>query len=176
MIAPPLAGTNAAVFHVNWKALREMSTGNVATNRKARHDYHIEDQIEAGIALSGPEAKSVRARRVSLAESHARVEDGQVWVYGMHIARYGAGGRAEQDPTRRRRLLLHKSQIRRLERAVMQKGVTLIPLRVYFSDTGYAKVEIGLCRGKRQWEKREAIKRRDEQRRTEQALRDRQRQ
>ena len=152
-----------------------MSTGNVATNRKARHDYHIEDRIEAGIALTGPEVKSVRERRASLAESHARVEDGQVWVYGLHIARYAAGGRAEQDPTRRRRLLLHRRQIRRLERAVMQKGVTPIPLHMYFSDSGYAKLELGLCTGKRQWEKREALKRRDEQRRTEQALRDRER-
>ncbi len=148
-----------------------MSARNVATNRKASHDYHIEDRIEAGIALTGPEVKSVREHRVSLAESHARVEDGQAWVYGVHIARYRAGGRVDQDPTRRRRLLLHRSQIRRLERAVMQKGVTLIPLRMYFSDTGYAKLELGLCTGKRQWEKREAIKRRDEQRRTEQALR-----
>jgi len=149
-----------------------MGTANVATNRRARHDYHIHDSMEAGIELTGSEVKSVRGHRVSLAEAYARVEDGQVWVYGMHIAGYEAGGHADQEPTRPRRLLLRRSQIRQLDRAVQQKGVTLIPLSMYFANSGYAKVQLGLCVGKRQWEKREAIKERDEQRRTEQALRD----
>jgi len=153
--------------------VRQMSTGNVATNRKARHEYHIDDTIEAGIELTGAEVKSVRAHRVSLAEAYAAVEAGQIWLHGMHIAHYDASGHGEQDPTRSRRLLLHKSEIHRLERAVQQKGVTLIPLRMYFSGSGYAKIALGVCRGKRQWEKRETLKRRDEQRRTEQALRER---
>jgi len=148
----------------------------VATNRRARHEYAILDTIEAGIGLTGPEVKSVRARRVSLAEAYAQVEDGQVAIIGMHIARYDAGGRqVAAEPARNRRLLLHKGEIRRLERAVREKGVTLIPLRMYFNSRGYAKVELGLCRGKREYEKREAIKRRDEQRRTEQAIREYQR-
>jgi SsrA-binding protein len=173
-ITQPAADASlSAVYVVSEWTWAAMATGNVATNRKARHEYHIEESIEAGIELTGPEVKSVREHRVSLAESHARVEGGEVRVYGMHIARYDAVGPAQQDPTRPRRLLLHKSQIRRLERAVQQKGVTLIPLRMYFAGRGYAKVELGLCRGKRQWEKREAIKRRDEERRTQQALSER---
>jgi len=150
-----------------------MASQTVATNRRARHEYHIEDRIEAGIELTGPEVKSVRARRVSLAEAYAQVQDGEVLLENMHIARYHAGGsQVPHDPTRTRRLLLHKREIRRLERAVREKGITLIPLRMYFNDRGYAKIELGLCRGKRQYEKREAIKARDEQRRTDQAIRD----
>ncbi|MEA3400867.1 MAG: SsrA-binding protein SmpB [Armatimonadota bacterium] len=142
----------------------------VATNRRARHEYHILDTIEAGIVLTGPEVKSVRAHRVSLAEAYASVEDGEVWVHSMHIARYDAGRHTRQNPTRPRKLLLHKRQIRRLERDVQQKGVTLIPLRMYFAPSGYAKVELGICKGKREYEKREALKRRDEQRREERAI------
>ncbi len=149
-----------------------MSVDVVATNRRARHEYEIVDRIEAGIQLTGPEVKSARAHRVSLAEGYAAVEDGEVWLHGVHIARYEAGGYAVQAPTRPRKLLLHRRQINRLERDVMQKGVTLIPLRMYFSPRGYAKVELGVCRGKREYEKRESIKRRDEQRRAEQAIAD----
>ncbi len=153
-----------------------MPSETVATNRRARHDYHIEDTLEAGIELTGPEVKSVRARRVSLGEAYAQVQDGQVLLQNMHIARYDAGGaHVPQNPTRPRRLLLHRDEIRRLERAVREKGVTLVPLRMYFSERGYAKIELGLCRGKRQYEKREVIKARDEQRRTEQAISERQR-
>ncbi len=149
-----------------------MSVEVVATNRRARHEFEILDSIEAGIRLTGAEVKSVRAHRVSLAEGYAAVEGGEVWLHGIHIARYDAGGHAHQDPTRPRKLLLHKREIRRLERDVMHKGFTLIPLRVYFARSGYAKVELGVCRGKRQHEKREAIKRRDEARRAEQAVAD----
>lgn len=149
-----------------------MAVEIVATNRRARHEYHIKDRIEAGIELTGPEVKPVRAHRVSLAEAYATVEDGEVWLHNMHIARYNAGGYAHQNPTRPRRLLLHKREIRRLEREVQQKGVTLIPLRMYFAPSGYAKVELGVCTGKRQYEKRESIKRRDEKRREEQAVAD----
>jgi SsrA-binding protein len=144
----------------------------VATNRRAHHEYHINDRLEAGIELTGPEVKSVRAHRVSLAEAYATVEGDQAWLMNMHIAEYGSGGYAVQNPTRRRRLLLHKREIRRLAREVQQKGVTLVPLRMYFSPRGYAKVELCLCTGKREYEKRESIKKRDEQRRTDQAVAD----
>ena len=144
----------------------------VATNRRARFEYEILDSIEAGIQLTGPEVKSARARNVSLAEAYATIEGGQAWLHSMHMARYDAGGFAEQNPTRRRKLLLHKREIARLERDIQQKGVTLIPLRMYFGSSGYAKVELGVGRGKRQYEKRESIKKRDEKRRTDRAVAD----
>jgi SsrA-binding protein len=149
-----------------------MSVEIIATNRRARHEYHILDSLEAGIKLTGPEVKSVRAHRVSIAEAYAAVENDEVWIHSMHIARYDAGGYTSQDPTRPRKLLLRKGQIRRLKRQVEQKGVTLIPLRMYFAPSGYAKLELGICRGKRQYEKREAKKRRDEKRREERAIAD----
>jgi len=151
-----------------------MSSRTVATNRKARYEYSIEDSLEAGVELTGPEVKSVRDRRVSLGEAYARIDHrGQVWLENMHIARYDAGGKhTTQDPARTRRLLLHKREIRRLERGIREKGYTLIPLSMYFNERGYAKIELGLCRGKRQYEKRDAIKARDEQRRTDQAISD----
>jgi SsrA-binding protein len=154
-----------------------MSSRTVATNRKARYEYSIEDSLEAGVELTGPEVKSVRDRRVSLGEAYARIDHrGQVWLENMHIARYDAGGKhTTQDPARTRRLLLHKREIRRLERGIREKGYTLIPLSMYFNERGYAKIELGLCRGKRQYEKRDALKARDEQRRTDQAIRDHQR-
>ncbi len=147
-----------------------MAVETVATNRRARHEYHIDDKIEAGIKLTGPEVKSVREHRVSLAEAYATIERGEAWVYNMHIARYDAGGYTHQEPTRPRKLLLHKGQIRRLDRAIQQKGVTLIPLRMYFSESGYAKIELGVCTGKTKYDKRQAIKERDERRREERAV------
>jgi SsrA-binding protein len=149
-----------------------MAVETVATNRRARHEYHINDRIEAGIKLSGPEVKSVRAHNVSLAEAYATVENGEAWIHGMHIGKYNAGGYVHQNPTRRRKLLLHKREIRRLERDVQQKGITLIPLRMYFSPSGYAKIELGVCTGKTQYDKRRSIKARDEKRREEQAVAD----
>ena len=144
---------------------------NVATNRRAYHDYFVEDKIEAGIELQGPEVRSVRKHHVSIGEAHAEVREGEIWLIGMHITPYQAA-HMSMDPLRTRRLLLRKNEIRRLERRVLQKGYTLIPLRVYFGPSGYAKVEIGLCRGKRQYDKREAIAEREAARRTERALRD----
>ncbi len=149
-----------------------MSVEIVATNRRARHEYHILDSLEAGIKLTGPEVKSVRAHRVSIAEAYAAVENDEVWIHSMHIARYDAGGYASQDPARPRKLLLRKGQIRRLKRQVEQKGVTLIPLRMYFAPSGYAKIELGICKGKKQYEKREAKKQQDEKRREERAIAD----
>ena len=147
-----------------------MAVETVATNRRARHEYHINDNIEAGIQLTGPEVKSVRAHRVSLAEAYATIEQGEAWIHNMHIAKYNAGGYAHQDPTRSRKLLLRKGQIRRLGREVQQKGVTLVPLRMYFSQSGYAKIELGVCRGKTQYDKRQSIKARDEKRREQRAV------
>lgn len=144
----------------------------IATNRRARHEYEIIDTFEAGIQLTGPEVKSARAHRVSLAEAYATVENGEVWLVGMHISRYDAGGYAPQDPMRPRKLLLHRREIDRLAREVAQKGHTLVPLRIYFAPSGYAKVELGVARGKKQYEKRDAIKTRDEERRAAQAIAD----
>ena len=144
----------------------------VATNRRARYDYAIDDSLEAGIVLEGCEVKSVRARHVSLGEAYASVEGGEVFVHGMTISPY-APARDNPDPTRDRKLLLNRPQIRRLQRAVREKGYTLIPLKMYFNERGIAKIELGLCHGKRQYDKREAIAERDYERRTQQALAER---
>ena len=150
-----------------------MGNRNVATNRKVRHEYFVDRSYEAGIELRGAEVKSLRAGNVSLNECYAQVHDGQVWVHGMHISPYKhATGTEPPDPVRRRRLLLKKQQIATLDRQVRQKGYTLIPLRVYFNERGYAKIELGLCRGKRQYDKREAIAERDMQREAERERRE----
>ena len=150
----------------------EVSNGTVATNRRARYDYFIEDTFEAGLALKGAEVKSLREHHVSIQEAHAALEGGEVWLYNMHIAPYKPASQEDLNPYRRRKLLLRKSEIRRLNRAVQQKGYTLVPLKIYFTQRGYAKVLLGLARGKRQYDKREAIKERDSRRRTEWALRE----
>ncbi len=128
----------------------------IATNRRARHEYHIEESFEAGLALTGTEVKSLRSGRASLTEAYARVERGEVWLHHLHIPPYDAGNIFNHDPLRRRKLLLHQRQIRRLEGKASQKGYTLIPLRLYFSR-GKVKVEIALARGKKLFDKREAI-------------------
>lgn len=153
---------------------RKDSAGDrtAATNRRAFHDYAVEDRVVAGIALAGPEVKSVRAHHVNLADAYAEIRDGEVWLIGMQISPYKAATHVSVDPLRERKLLLQKQEIRRLERQVRQKGYTLIPLRLFFAPSGYAKVELGLCRGKRQYDKREAIAEREAQRRTERAMRD----
>ena len=148
-----------------------MSESTVATNRRARYDYFVADTVDAGMVLQGSEVKSLRDHRTSIQEDYAAVGDGEVWLYNMHIAAYPAS-LTNPDPYRRRKLLLHKSEIRRLDRAVQQKGYTLIPLKIYFTDRGHAKVQLGLCRGKRQYDKREAIKERDFERRKQQAWRE----
>jgi SsrA-binding protein len=143
-----------------------------ASNRRAFHDFFIDDKIEAGVVLLGPEVKSVRAHHVSLTEAHAEIRNGEVWLLGMHITPYAATGHTDLAPIRPRKLLLTKREIERLDRQVKQKGYTLVPLRIYFSDRGYAKVELGLARGKRQFDKREAIAERDAQRQVDRALRE----
>ena len=151
-----------------------MPGDNVATNRRAFHDFFVEDRLEAGVALAGHEVKSVRQHHVSLDEAWVEVRGGELWVKSMSIKPYQTGpGQPPLDPTRDRKLLLRRAEITRLQRQVRQKGYTLIPLRMYFTARGYAKLEVGMCRGKRQYDKRETLKARDEQRSTERALAER---
>jgi SsrA-binding protein len=138
------------------------------TNRRARHDYFIDETFECGIALAGGEVKSIRDGKANLRDSYARVEHGEVWLYSMHIAPY-TFARAELDPERRRKLLLHRREIDELERLTTQKGATLVPLRCYFKDRR-VKIELGVGRGKRSYDKRHTIAERDAQRETERAL------
>lgn len=144
----------------------------VATNRKARHDYSIEDTIEAGIVLIGSEIKSIRAGRVNLRDGYAAIEGGEVWLYNVHVAPYDPASRYGHEPRRKRKLLLHKREIARLERRVQEKGYTLVPLRLYLRGN-LAKVELALARGKRQYDKRAAIAEREARRRAERAIRER---
>lgn len=135
----------------------------IATNRKAYHDYFVEETFEAGLVLTGTEIKSVREGKVNLRDSFARIEHGEAWVENMHVSPYTHGHREAPPATRRRKLLLHKEEIRRLGLKVQAKGLTLIPLRVYIKGNR-AKVELGLAKGKRQYDKREAIAKRDAER------------
>ena len=143
----------------------------VARNRKAHHEYHVLDTWEAGIVLTGPEVKSIRAGKVSLAEAFARVEDGEVWLHGMHVSPYDPATRWNTDPVRPRKLLLHAREIRRLIGATREKGLTLVPLELYFRR-GLAKVTLGLGRGKKLHDKRETLKRRTAEREMERAVRE----
>jgi SsrA-binding protein len=136
----------------------------VATNRKARHDYFIEDRYEAGIALKGSEIKSVRAGHVSLREGYVTVHRNELWLMDVHIAQYDQAGHWTHNPTRPRKLLLHRREIDRLARDAQERGYTIVPLRMYILGK-YAKVEIGLARGKRQYDKRRTIAKRDAKRR-----------
>ncbi len=153
-----------------------MATGErlVAANRKARHEFFIEETYEAGLMLTGTEVKSLRGGRASIQESFARVEDGEIWLYHMHIPPYEAGNIFNHDPLRPRKLLLHRREVDRLYGRVQQKGYTLVPLRLYFRR-GIAKLELGLGRGKRQYDKRAAIAEREADRRIERAVRQRRR-
>lgn len=146
-----------------------MATRTVTVNRRARHNYHILDSIEAGIALTGTEVKSIRANRVNMSDGYARPEDGELWLHNVHIARYQEGNRENHDPTRPRKLLLHRRQINDLSAKVMQKGFTIVPLRLYLKN-GNAKVEVGLARGKRLYDKRQSIARRETEREMERTL------
>src|SRR3990172_7147125 len=121
----------------------------VAVNRQARHDYEVLEQVEAGLALTGTEIKSIRQGKANIREAFARVEDGEMWLLNAHIAQYEAGNRFNHEPTRPRKLLLHRSQIRELARGVNERGLTLVPLSLYLKD-GRAKVELALVRGRRQ--------------------------
>jgi SsrA-binding protein len=141
----------------------------ITTNRRARFEYHIEESIEAGLVLTGTEAKALRAGRASIQDAFARIEDDEVWLYHMHIPPYEAGNIFNHDPLRKRKLLLHAPQIRRLQGKVQQKGYTLVPLRLYFSR-GVAKVELALAVGKKRFDKRADVARREADRQIEKAV------
>jgi SsrA-binding protein len=141
----------------------------VATNRRARHDYAIEETFEAGIVLTGAEVKSLRGGRAALADAYARVVGEEVWVENLHIPPYETADVRRYDPTRSRKLLLHRTEIRRLIGKTAERGLTLIPLKIYFTR-GLAKMELGLGRGKRKYEKREAIAEREHRREIERGL------
>lgn len=146
----------------------------VATNRKARHQYHFEDTYEAGLVLLGSEIKSIRAGHVSLQEGFVAFDGGEAWLVNVHIAQYDPASQQNHDPTRRRKLLLHRRQIDRLQSGSREKGHTVIPTKLYLKD-GRAKVEIVLARGKKQYDKRQTIAKRDSKRQMERALKERHR-
>ena len=146
----------------------------VAQNKKARHDYAIQDTYEAGLVLTGTEVKSLRQGRASLVDAFATVDEGEIWLRQAHIPEYTQGTWTNHTARRTRKLLLHRREIDRISRALQSTGTTLIPLSIYFSD-GYAKVEIAVATGKREYDKRETLRRRDANREAERALADRQR-
>ena len=145
-----------------------------AQNRKAYHDYFVEDRYEAGIELVGTEVKSIRAGTLNLKDAYCGVKDGELYLHGMHISPYEKGNIFNHDPVRVRRLLMHKSEIRKLWALVKQDGYTLVPLSVYFKDAK-VKLEIGLCKGKKDYDKREASAQRDAKREIDRTLRERNR-
>jgi len=140
-------------------------------NRKARHEYFIEETVEAGMVLTGSEVKSIRAGRCNLVDSFARVSRGEAYISNVHISQYDPAHRDNHEPTRSRKLLLHRLEIDRLEGKLKQKGLTLIPLRIYFNARGRAKIELGLGRGKKLHDKRQSIKEREAKRETARAMR-----
>ena len=147
-----------------------MGEKTVTVNRKAGFDYHILRRLEAGLSLTGTEIKSIRDGRVSIREAYVRPQGDEMWLVGAHIAQYPPAGRMQHDPTRSRRLLLHKREIRELALEVETAGVTIVPMRLYLKD-GKAKLEIGLGRGKKKYDKREAIAKRDAERAMQRAVR-----
>jgi SsrA-binding protein len=153
---------------------REKAQRVVAENRKALHDYHILETFEAGVVLQGTEVKSIREGRVNLRDSYARVEAGEVFVYNIHISSYSNRGYADHEPTRRRKLLLHRQEIRKLIGKTVEKGMTLVPLRLYFKG-GKFKLAVSLARGKQEHDKRDAIRKREVDRETRAAIKQRSR-
>jgi SsrA-binding protein len=145
--------------------------GTIALNRRARHEYHVEDTVEAGLVLRGTEIKSIRAGKVSLADAFARIERGEAWIIGLHIAPWQSTDvRFNHEPKRQRKLLLHRDEIDELLGRTKAKGLTLVPLRLYINDQGKAKLELGLARGKQTWDRRREIAERDARRETERAV------
>lgn len=143
----------------------------VANNKKARHDYFIEDVYEAGMVLTGTEIKSIRGGKVNIKESYAKIENGELIIYGMHISPYEQGNRFNVDPLRPRKLLLHKQEIRKLIGLTTLKGLTLVPLNLYINPKGLAKLELAVARGKKNYDKRDDIAKRDADRRMQKAVR-----
>jgi SsrA-binding protein len=154
------------------KTERELAQKNIAENRKAFHDYHVVETLEAGVVLLGTEVKSIREGRVNLRDSFARVEDGEVFLYNVNISPYSHRGYADHEALRRRKLLLHKSEVRKLIGKTVERGMTLVPLRLYFKD-GRVKVALSLAKGKKEYDKREATKRREAERETRAAIKSR---
>jgi len=146
----------------------------IAVNRKAYHDYHIQENIEAGIVLKGSEIKSVRAGKVNLSDAYAKPENGELWLYNSHIASYDAASYNTHEPTRPRKLLLHRKEIDNLVGKVIQKGLTVVPLKLYIKH-GVAKVELGVAKGKKVYDKRETIARRHAEREMDRAMKQRRR-
>jgi SsrA-binding protein len=149
-----------------------MAIKTVATNRKAYHNYHVQDKVEAGIALTGTEIKSIRAGRVSLGDAYVRPEGGELWLLNAHIARYDAGSYLSHEPLRPRKLLLHRKEINTLTSRVSEKGLTLLPIRLYIKDS-LAKVEVALAKGKKLYDKRESLVRRETDREMERTVKGR---
>jgi SsrA-binding protein len=149
-----------------------MPEKTIALNRRARHEYSIEDSLEAGIVLTGTEIKSIRAGKVNLADAYARIERGEAWLVGAHIAPWEGGNRLNHEPKRDRKLLLHRGQIDQLLGRTKSKGLTLLPLKLYITDRGKAKLELGLGRGKQLYDRRREIADRDARREIERALAD----
>ncbi|HSE07936.1 MAG TPA: SsrA-binding protein SmpB [Nocardioidaceae bacterium] len=148
---------------------KEQGRKLIAQNKKARHDYHIEETYEAGLVLTGTEVKSLRAGRASLVDGFAEVHEGEVWLHSVHIPEYAQGTWTNHSARRKRKLLLNRQEIDKIESRVNEKGLTLVPLSLYFKD-GRAKVEIALAKGKKSWDKRHAIAERQAKRETEQAI------
>src|SRR2546421_6945905 len=151
------------------KTERELAQDNIAENRKAFHDYHVVETFEAGIALLGTEVKAIREGRVNLRDSYARLEGGEVFLYNVNISPYSHRGYADHDPMRRRKLLLHRDEIRKLIGKTVEKGMTLVPVRLYFKG-GRVKVAVSLAKGKKEYDKRETVKRREADRETRAAI------
>src|SRR6476659_8640221 len=151
------------------KTERELAQSSVAENRKAVHDYHIIETFEAGVALLGTEVKAIREGRVNLRDSFARVESGEVFLYNVHISPYSHRGYADHEPLRQRKLLLHKDEIRKLIGKTVERGMTLVPIRMYCKN-GRVKVALSLAKGKKDYDKRETIKRREVDRETRAAI------
>ncbi len=154
------------------KTEREKAQKSIAENRKAHHDFHLLETFEAGIVLLGTEVKAIREGRVNLRDSYARVEDGEVFLYNVNISPYSHRGYADHEPLRRRKLLLHRDEIRKLIGKTVERGMTLVPVRLYFKD-GRVKVAVSLAKGKKEYDKRETIKRREADRETRAAVKSR---
>jgi SsrA-binding protein len=154
------------------KTERELAQKIIAENRKAHHDYHLLETFEAGVALLGTEVKSIREGGANLRDSFARIEAGEVWVYNVHISAYRNRGYSDHDPTRRRKLLLHRQEIRKLIGKTTERGMTIVPVRMYLKD-GRVKIAISLAKGKKAHDKRETIRRRETERETRAAIKSR---
>jgi SsrA-binding protein len=154
------------------KTERELAQASIAENRKAYHDYHLLETFEAGVALLGTEVKAIREGRANLRDSYARVDNGEVYLYNVNISPYSHRGYADHEPLRPRKLLLHRNEIRKLIGKTVEKGMTLVPVRMYFKN-GRVKVAISLAKGKKEYDKRETIKRRESDRETRAAMKTR---